>query len=65
MRGNTLTAPEGQVYTDGCYFGQTVYLRQGDDGSAWQLISMEEAELLEEAAAADYRAALKKLGVQV
>lgn len=62
MRGATLTAREGHVYTDGNFFGTTVYLSQDDDGSGWREILDEELEQAEEA---DYVTALQEFGVMV
>lgn len=64
---NKLIADEGMMLTNGEAFGKTVYLATGDDGSGWSEISEEEAAIrkrdMEEAEAADYEAALGKLGV--
>ena len=62
MRGATLTAREGYVYTDGTYFGTSVYLGKDDDGSGWHEIPREELEQAEEA---DYVTALQEFGVMV
>ena len=40
----TLIADEGYVYTDGTNYGIEVYLAEGDDGSAWHQITVEEYE---------------------
>lgn len=62
MRGETLTAREGYVYTDGVYFGRTVHLRRGDDGSGWQEIPEEHLQQVEEE---DFLQSLRELGVAV
>lgn len=62
MRGETLTAQEGYVYTDGIYFGKIVCLRRGDDGSAWRQVPEEEMTAATEE---DYRQALERFGVAV
>ena len=62
MRGETLIAREGHVFTDGVYVGKVVYLRQEDDGANWHEIPEDQ---LEEATAVDYEAALEKFGVMV
>ena len=62
MRGATLTARDGYVYTDGEYFGKTVYLKKDDDGVEWYEVKEEELELATEM---DYLAALQGFGVEV
>lgn len=64
---NKLIADDGMTLTNGEAFGKTVWLANGDDGTAWSEITDEEATErmrdMEEAAAADYEAALNSLGV--
>jgi hypothetical protein len=66
---NKLIADEGMTLTNGEAFGKTVWLANGDYGTAWSEITDEEATErmrdMEEAAATDYEAALNSLGVDV
>ena len=65
--GNKLIADEGMTLTNGDAFGMTIWLASGDNHSSWYEITDTEAAILkrdkEEAEAADYKAALNKLGV--
>lgn len=65
MRGKTLTAQEGFVYTDGAHFGRIIHLRQDDDGSGWYEVKEDNAGLPALAAAEDYQAALAVFGVSI
>lgn len=67
-----LTASDGMVYTDGCSGGRKIYLAEGQSAEGWYEIpedvffeALERGVAVEEAAAADYRAALREFGVDV
>ena len=63
-----LIADEGKVLTDGVSFGSIVRLGKEVDESAWYEIAEEEYNAIvddEEATEADYRQALRELGVEV
>lgn len=67
-----LRADEGMVLTDGSSFGTTVHLGKSADGSTWYEITEAEAEermnedpAEDDATEADYRAALREMGVNV
>ena len=62
MRGNTLQAKEGFVYTNGTDFGRIVYLARDDDGSGWYEVEEQAAQMADDA---DYRAALQEFGVSI
>ena len=62
MRGKTLAAKEGFVFTNGTDFGKDVYLKKEDDGSGWYEVPQEAVEMAE---AADYQAALREFGVEI
>lgn len=66
---NKLVAAEGMTLTNGEAFGKSVYLASGDVPDQWWEINDAEAEIrkrdLEEAAVADYEAALAEMGVAV
>lgn len=69
----TLTASEGHVLTNGEVYGTIIYLAEGMDGSDFYEITEEEYEELtassepraDDATEADYRDALRELGVKV
>ena len=67
-----LLADEGMMLTNNSSFGTTVYLGKNDDGSTWYEITAEEAEKRmndepteDDATEADYRAALREMGVNL
>lgn len=63
-----LRADEGMMLTNDSTFGTSVYLGKENDGSAWYEITAEEAEERmndDEATEADYREALRRMGVEV
>lgn len=65
-----IEASEGHILTNGKNFGRKIYLAEGDNGSEYYEISLEEyeqikAEASEEATAEDYQSALRQLGVSI
>ena len=67
-----LLADEGMMLTDDSSFGTTVRLGKSDDGAKWYEITEEEAQKRmddepsdDDAAEADYQAALREMGVEV
>ena len=62
MRGNTIKAKEGCVFTNGSDFGRVVYLTKDDDGESWYEVEERAMEMAEEA---DYLAALQRFGVKL
>lgn len=62
MRGNTIEAKEGCVFTNGTDFGKVVYLTKDDDGTGWYEVEECAIEMAEEA---DYLAALRRFGVKL
>jgi hypothetical protein len=68
MMRKVITATEGYILTDGEIYGTEIYLADGVDGEAFYEITLEEYNaMLEsgEATDADYRSALKEMGVNV
>ena len=65
-----IEATEGHILTNGEVYGRKIYLAEGDNGSEYYEISLEEyeqikAEASEEATAEDYQSALRQLGVNI
>ena len=62
-----LTAAEGMVLTNGTDYGKVIYLAEGADPAAYYQITEAEYNAImesEQAEAADYEAALARLGVK-
>lgn len=62
-----LTADEGMVLTNGTGYGKVIYLAEGADPTAYHQITEAEYNAMmesEQAEAADYEAALARLGVR-
>lgn len=66
MERIVLTADEGMVLTDGTTYGKVIYLAEDADPAAYHQITEAEFDAIEEnpATAADYEAALARLGVE-
>lgn len=66
MERVVLKAPQGMVYTNGTVAGNEIHLAVGISAEPFYLISEEAYErAFEEAAAADYVAALGRFGVAI
>ena len=67
----TITATDGHILTNGEIYGKTIYLADGMDESAFHEITEAEYEatmenqMSDEATTEDYKAELKKWGVDV
>ena len=69
----TITATSGHILTDGTTYGKMIFLAEGVDESAFYEITEEEYAAImaedepseDDATEADYRAALKEMGVKL
>ncbi len=63
-----ITASEGHILTDGDTYGTLIYLAEGNDGSDYYEITLDEYNSIltsEDADEEDYRAALCEMGVSL